>query len=236
MGFMQKGQCDMMREEKGPRGTGNADTAGKLFNNAKDRNPAQVPQPPADLSANVDAFDNLDELRLSQDFAASTGVKKLLTTVPVRKPNPQDFVRVRPEEGYRLQTAILELKEEREVYLIAPSLWSELPGELKPVALFTAINRQGVVFLWPVKLPGEDGRIDSWNQSGLEAVNHAEDRWVRVKANTPLGAYEIFEATGNLPEPAWPEADFTTLLRTAFKGRYIDDIAHPVLKRLRGES
>jgi hypothetical protein len=30
---------------------------------------------------------NIDELRLSQDFEAATGVRKLLTTVPVRKPH-----------------------------------------------------------------------------------------------------------------------------------------------------
>ena len=37
-----------------------------------------------------DPFD-LNNLRLDQSFVESAGVKKLLTTVPVRKPNPQDF-------------------------------------------------------------------------------------------------------------------------------------------------
>ena len=40
---------------------------------------------------------NPDNLRLSQSFAETVGVKKLLTTVPVRKPSPQDFVRVHPD-------------------------------------------------------------------------------------------------------------------------------------------
>src|SRR5262245_5601646 len=88
-------------------------------------------------------------LRLSQDFAASLGVKKALLTVPVRKPDKAWFVRVHPSEDYRLQTAVLELKEERETYLVARPLWSELAGEatLSPRALYTAVNRQGVVFL-----------------------------------------------------------------------------------------
>lgn len=184
----------------------------------------------------ADPFNDLGKLRLSQDFAASLGVKKLLTTVPVRKPTGQEFIRVHPDEAYRLQTAVLELKDERETYLVAPELWGELPGELKPVALFTAVNRQGVVFLWPVKLPGEDGRVDEWNRSALEAADHAAQRWVRVKANMSLGAYEIFEATGDLPSPVWPDTDFTTLLRTAFKVRFIDSMDHPVIRRLRGEA
>jgi hypothetical protein len=33
-------------------------------------------------------------LRLDPSYAESVGVRKLLTTVPVRKPNKQDFVRV----------------------------------------------------------------------------------------------------------------------------------------------
>lgn len=42
-----------------------------------------------------DPFDP-ENLRLDQSFVETSGVKKLLTTVPVRKPNNQDFVRVRP--------------------------------------------------------------------------------------------------------------------------------------------
>lgn len=184
--------------------------------------------------AQDDPFANLDKLKLSQDFAANLGVKKLLTTVPVRKPSGQEFIRVHPDESYRLQTAVLELKDDRETYLVAPELWGDLPGELKPVALFTTVNRQGVVFLWAVKLPGEDGRIDEWNRSALEAADLAAQRWVRVKANMSLGAYEIFEANGELSDPKWPEVDFTTLLRTAFKHRFIDSTEHPVIQRLRG--
>jgi len=63
-------------------------------------------------------------LRLDQSFAEAVGVKKLLTTVPVRKPNRQDFVRVHRDPAYRLTpAAIIELKEDREVYLVTPPPW-----------------------------------------------------------------------------------------------------------------
>ena len=61
-----------------------------------------------------DPFD-LASLRLSQNFTESAGVKKLLRTVPVHKPNAQDFVRVHPGEEYRADFPIIELKEEREM-------------------------------------------------------------------------------------------------------------------------
>src|SRR6516162_10933119 len=93
-------------------------------------------------------------LRLDQSFADTVGVKKVLTTVPVRRPNRQDFVRVHPDPKYRLTpAAIIEVKEDREVYLVTPDMAQALPGEFTPVTLFTAINRQGTLHLWPVKLP-----------------------------------------------------------------------------------
>ena len=181
------------------------------------------------------AFD-LDSLRLSQDFESSVGVKKALLTVPVRKPNRQWFVRVRPGEEWQLQTAILELKEEGESYLVDRGLWDELAGEISVRVLFTTINRQGVLFLWPVRLPGQDGRIDEWSRSALEAAEIAQKHWVSVRASMSLGAYEVFEATGDLPAPTWREEPLEKLVQIAFRDRFIHDFEHPVLRRLRGES
>lgn len=174
-------------------------------------------------------------LRLGQDFAASVGVKKVLTTVPCRKPNRHEFVRVRPGESWRLETAAFEDKVTRDTYLVRNDLWSELAGEVYPVCLFLAANRQGDVFLWPVKLPGADGRSNSWNESALSAARLAETNWIRVAANMPAGLYDTFEAAGELSDPVWPELDYRAILELCFRDRFIDDIDHPVLKALRGE-
>jgi hypothetical protein len=180
-----------------------------------------------------DPFD-LSKLRLSQDFVETAGVKKLLTTVPVRKPNPQDFVRVHSHPGYRMEFAVIELKDDREIFLLPPSIAQELPGECIMVTLFTAINRQGVIHLWPVRLPASDGRIIEWHRSAAEAAELAMRRWIRVKANMSLGAYEMFEAAGTIPDPVWPELSFQELLRIAFRDRLVSSLDHPVIKRLRG--
>ena len=42
------------------------------------------------LADQPEEFD-LDAIRLSQNFGESSGIKKLLTTVPVRKPNRTQF-------------------------------------------------------------------------------------------------------------------------------------------------
>jgi hypothetical protein len=181
-----------------------------------------------------DSFD-LDKLRLSQDFAANLGVKKALLTVPVRKPNRQEFIRVHPHEDWQLETVILELKEERETYLVDRNLWGHLPGDLIPKILYAVINRQGVLTLWPIRLPGEDGRHDEWNRSALQAAEMAQKRWIRVAANMSLGAYDVYEATATIPEPEWPDTTFQEILRVAFKDRFISSLDHPVVRRLLGE-
>jgi hypothetical protein len=182
----------------------------------------------------IDPFADIDALRLGQDFSAALG-KRMLTTVPVRKPGKQDFIMVRPEPEFRLETFILELKEEREAFLVSPTLWQDLANEIAPRVIFACINRQGVLFLWPVRRPGTDARVDTWSSSALAAAQAAMSRWVRVSANMSLGGYDVFEATGELSLPEWPTLTFQELLRLAFKDRYIDSPQHPVLRRLRGE-
>jgi len=187
------------------------------------------------LTVAPDPFDP-DNLRLDQSFIETSGVKKLLTTVPVRKPNPQDFVRVHSDEAYRLPAAVIELKDDREIYLVLPHIAAQLPGECAPVILFTAINRQGVTFLWPVKLPSGDGKINEWHRSAAEAAEKAMDRWLRVKADMSLGAYCMYEASSTIPDPIWPTATLRELLKIGFKDRLVDNLDHAVIKRLRGES
>jgi hypothetical protein len=184
-------------------------------------------------AAQPDLFD-LTRLRLSQDFASEIGVKKALLTVPVHKPDRQWFVRVHPDPEFRLEAAVLEMKDDRETYLVDPMLLPELPGEVIPKVLFTAINRQGVVFLWPVRLPNTDGRHDEWNRSALEAAEMAIGCWIRVASNISLGAYEVFEASADLPEPKWPDVSFKKLLEIAFRDRLIRSLDHAVIKKLQG--
>jgi hypothetical protein len=179
---------------------------------------------------------NVDKLRLDQDFIEQAGVKKLLRTVPVRRPHPQDFVRVHPAAAYRATLAIIEIRDDRETYLLTPDIARELPGEYVMATLYTAISRQGVVHLWPVKLPAPDGRTNEWHRSAAEAAELAMKRWVRLKANMSLGAYEITVAESVMAEPEWPELPFCELLRIGFRDRYVGSLDHALIKRLRGHA
>jgi len=178
-----------------------------------------------------------ENLRIDLSIAEGVGVKKAVLTIPVRKPNNQDFIRVHPNPAFRLAVAIIELKDDRETFLVLPSIARDIPGEYITVMMYACINRAAVVFLWPVRLPGTDGRQLEWHRSAAEAAEMAVKSWVRIKANMSLGAYDVFEASSTIPEPTWPsDLTFEQMLRIAFKGRLVDSLNHPVLKRLRGET
>ena len=195
--------------------------------------PAEFEQ--AAQAADPDPFDPAS-LRLTQDFHAAVGVKKAILSIPHRKPDKSWWVRVHPSEDYRLQTAVIELKDDREIYLVAPNLWPELATEttFKPKLLVTAVNRQGVLFLWECNLPRADGRADEWSRTALEAVNMATKQWVRVQANMNLGAYDV-AYTDKIADPEWPELSLAVILKISFKDHFISSPDHPVLRKLRGE-
>lgn len=172
-------------------------------------------------------------LRLPQDFGSAAGVKKVLTTIPFRKPSGQVFFRIHPT--WRLNAAILQLKDDGENYVVAPNLFAELTQDVRAKTVYTGVTREGNVFLWPVNLESEDGRLDSWSQSARKAAEMAERSWVRMVANRSIGAYDVYEATGQLGEPCWPEMTFDDVAKLAFRDRFIDTSNHPILKALRGE-
>ena len=189
---------------------------------------SSTPAPP-------DPFD-LSKLRLDQSFVESAGVKKLLTKVPVQKPDPQLFVRVHPSEKYRMAVAVIILKEDSETFLLPPHIARELPGEFAMVMMHTTITRQGVIFLWPIRLPDADGKINEWHRSAADAAEHATKEWVRIKANKAIRGYELFPAPAESQSwaPTWPDLSFQELVRIAFRDRLVDRLDHPVIKRLRG--
>ena len=175
-----------------------------------------------DRPAQADIFTNLDALRLSPDAAAVAGTTEILTHVPVRKPNRHEFVRTRPEPEFWFDTGVFEDKEERETFFVAPRMREVLLGEIKPVLLVPTITRQGVLVLWPLKLPTEGHRHNGWIESAREAAELAKTRWVRLAADMQLGGYRIYQAEGVLSEPEWPDKQLGEILQIAFRDRIVD--------------
>ncbi len=199
-----------------------------------------TPPTPSSLPARPEPPDPFDpsSLRLGSDYSEGLGVRKVITTIPNRKPNKTEWFRVRPGNEWRLQTAVLELEKgvERTTYLVAPDLWPDLFGEISPALLLTCVSRTGDLFMWRIKLPGPDGRANTWTESAIQIAMAAETNWCRMKADTTNGIYTHLESKNDLSEPKWPGLTFSEMLKIAFRDRMIDSANHPVLRDLRGDA
>ena len=179
---------------------------------------------------------DLNALRLDQNFDSIIGAQPVIATVSVRKPHAQEWFRVHPDDNWRLPTTILQMKEDRESYLIDPPLRSQLWQEIQPILLCTVVSRQDELFLWPVRLPKSDGKTDRFIDTDLAAVKVAERNWTRRYWVPELKNHKILIATNLADNPSWPtEVDFQKIIQIAFKDRFINDLNHPVLRKLRGE-
>jgi hypothetical protein len=199
---------------------------------------SDVIDPPDDHdSKNGETNNPFDPKRLRISGGSSQGptARKLLTIVQTRKPNRQEWFRVHPDPAMRLDTLLLEMRDERLTYLVAPDIAPAIPGEAIAKTLYTAITRQGAVFVWPVRLPEEQGRLDEWNAVAHDAAQRAEARWIRLAANMGAGTYDVYEALDQIAEPDWPGLSLDRLLEMGFKNRFIDHLDHPAIRRLMGE-
>jgi hypothetical protein len=182
-------------------------------------------------------FDNLDALRQTLGAAALEGTREVLSHIPVRKPLRTEFVRVHPDPAMSLPAAVFVDREEQgEVFFVPPAMHGAMAGEIKPVLLMVGINRQDVVFLWPVPLPDASGRTNPWWDTARQAAELAKTKWVRVMSDKAMGAYRIYEPVGQIPDPVWPDMPLPEMLKIGFRGRIIDRDDHPTMKRLRGET
>jgi hypothetical protein len=162
-------------------------------------------------------------------------VKRKILRLPVHRPERHSFFRTHPDLEWWLEVGLLEF--EREQYLVDPELFEFLePCGASRRLLIPTITRQSAVLLWPIRLPGPDGRIDTWSQTALEIAQIAVESWVSIRPNHPLGCYDAIEAQVDIPSPEWPPENLGDLLRLAFKHRRIDSEAHPVVEKILGRA
>jgi hypothetical protein len=172
--------------------------------------------------------------RISQRFGEGLDARPVIASVNVRKPHRQWWFRVHPDPNMQLDACVLLYEGDQQFYLVDPQMIPALPGETSAMTLYTAINMNGGLFLWPVKLPDEEGKQHECHITLHRAADLASTEWVRVAWHKPTMNYQVTRARGQVPEPQFPEAGLQKLLSIAFADRFITDLDHPVAKNLLG--
>jgi len=184
--------------------------------------------------------DQLDprSFRIDQSELDQPVVKTALTAIAIRKPEPLEFIRTHPDREYREgPVRFINLKQNREYYLVAPELYRELrPREYWVGYVFLATNRMGRPFFWIVTTESATGRVCDWYTSAVNCAELAMHAWIQVVADQSAGVYLAAPAEDSelLEEPEWPEQSFKELFSIGFKRRVVKDLNHPVFKHLRG--
>jgi hypothetical protein len=120
---------------------------------------------------------------------------------------------------------------------VNPEIMPEVTADVVPKLLVAYATRAGTTSLWPIRIPNEAGRLDTYNESALSIVEQYQGQWIRVLPNEIDRCYDVLEMPSTeLPAPKWLEGGFKQLFSMAFKNRVITNINHPVLKALRGEN
>jgi hypothetical protein len=180
---------------------------------------------------------DLEQFRLDQDFASHIKTRKTAVSISVRRPDRQHWIYIHPKKDWRVSVAVLEDKVNQRTYVVIPEIVPEVTADLVPKLLVTYATRQGTTSLWPIRMPDEAGRLDTYNESALSIVEQYPAQWIRVLPNQVDRCYDVLEVPSiELPVPNWPDGGFNQLFSLAFKNRVINNINHPVLRALRGES
>jgi len=180
-----------------------------------------------DLPVDRDPFDP-ERARITTQDVASTN--RVVLTIPVRCPRPEEFFRIHPS----LTVDVALLDHEREMYLVVPEMGPQVP-QANGYTLYYGVTRSGSEFLWQVRLPGLDGRTNPWWLSARLYADYAKTKWTRIWADMGAGSYAAVTAPAAIPEPQWPNRTLRDLLFLAFKDRLIDSEDHAILRILRGE-
>jgi len=186
---------------------------------------------------NVESDFDLSALKTPVDVLdGNIGVKAHPTTLPVRKPNKNEFVRIREGDEFTMPATLITDGERGDTeYIVTGEMCGHpiVVEQARHVNLFLAINRQGVEFLWSVPIPGSNGRPPmEWHLSHEEAATLAHTKWIKMVAEQ--NQYCIMEALGELSDPAWKEGSFAEKVQKSFKGRIIDSDEHDIIKLREG--
>ncbi len=183
-----------------------------------------------DAAASDDPYD-LEQLRIdpwlwrddqrSQIAADGAGAEAKQTRIHPRSPGP----------AIPRNAGLHRIEKEREIFAVDLRAVPGLREECFFATLFTAINRAGVVFLWPVKVPVDGEKVLEWHSSAAMAAQHATKAWTRSGSNMS-GRLRSHGGHWRIPEPEWPEIPFKDIYRIAFRDKIIRSLDHPVVKRL----
>lgn len=172
--------------------------------------------------------------RLPENFIGGAGGIKLPTKPSYGKLSKQRFSRVHPGEEYKFPIYVVEDKESGEEYLATPDMAPHLGRMAQPRILRLAVDNAGTPKLIAQPIIDQSAKTTLWTTTMLEAIERAENEWVRIESNMESQQYFVIVAAADLGEPSWPNQSMDKLIEAVFLGRIISHEDHPLIQQLQG--
>jgi hypothetical protein len=164
-------------------------------------------------------------------LAASGGTQSV---IPIRKPGKK-FFRVHPDPAYHAYgvLALVDKDDKSPVHFLSSDL--ALPDDVAVFAsyvhLFVCVTQFKKLFIWNVS--ATDG---SWLTSSLECAKLAQDKWIRIQADTSTGGYDTWPAPPVLQavKPDFGNLSAQEVFAKATGGLLIESLDDVLIKKLQG--
>jgi hypothetical protein len=182
--------------------------------------------------------DGFDLTKYAYKPIGGAAIKREQLTIPEGRPKDTYF-RIDPRPHMQLAVSILEYKPEGrlspDIYILTPDVAELLGRRPKHAVIRVCVCRPNILRLWAVKVPQTDrGMPNSFTQSTWEAVETLEKQWGRLDMNESGTGYDVILPENQWAEPEWRDDSLGSLIQKAFKGRFVDDMEHDIIKTLRG--
>jgi hypothetical protein len=84
------------------------------------------------------------------------------------------------------------------MYWVDPQLIDQFDeGQVKSAVLTLTISRKGILFIWPLIVPGDARSLGrSWHETAWKAAEQAKQTWVRVVGDRSLAGYRVHSRPG----------------------------------------
>jgi hypothetical protein len=165
-------------------------------------------------------------------------VKREQLVIPEGRPK-DTFFRVDPRPEMQMPVSIFEYQPEgqlnKDTFILTPDVAEYLGYRAKHAVIRVCMCRPAVLRLWAVKVPQTDrGTPNGYVTSAWEALAVLERQWACLVSNESRSGYDVLLAETQWPDPQWRDDPLGGLIAKAYRGRFVDDLNHEIIQKLRG--
>jgi hypothetical protein len=174
-----------------------------------------------------------DLSRYAYQPPAGGATRRTQLTIPTGRPR-DSFFWIDPRPEMQQTVALFRYRPEGELrpdeFILAPPIADQLGTRAIAAVIRVLIVRPAILRLWAIALPDEGRRLDNWTESVWEAIPALESGWGRLDVNESRSGYDLIQPLAQWPAPEFRSEPLAGLIGRAYKGKFIDDLDHPVMK------